>query len=90
MLRVRAILVAVCSAFLCSCSQNGIADDARFIRDHCGYSTEAAANGNQDLVIPDKEISQLKNQALRGSGAAALKLASFYEFVEHNGSEGSF
>jgi TPR repeat protein len=38
--------------------------------------------GNDDLVIPENELPAVREQALRGSGEAAKKLSSYYDFVK--------
>jgi TPR repeat protein len=47
-------------------------------------------SGNGDLQIPQNQIPLLEDKALRGSGDAAHKLASFYFFVKSNRAAGLY
>jgi len=50
----------------------------------------APVSGNEDLTIPEGDITSLQYQALQGSGSAALRLSLFYLFVKYDNVKGMY
>lgn len=51
---------------------------------------EVPAVGNRPFLIPEAEIPKLQEQALKGSGAAAYRLAQYYDFAVFDYEQGLY
>jgi|HubBroStandDraft_1064217.scaffolds.fasta_scaffold31324_2 TPR repeat protein len=68
-------------AMLCACGTSVSGLDNRPVK---------TVGGNEDLVILESDLPAVREQALRGSGEAAKKLSSYYEFVKMDHAAGLY